>query len=165
MKRSAPLRRTPLRARSRLKRARPGQGRAFQRAMRLAGGNPKPSGQRRREQAREDRAEAAVKRTVRAACVVRDGRCRMTRVPGYEQIFGPCRGRSEWNHLRRRARTGGQPAEVRHNTATSCMNCERHHDMIDEFLVRVLGIDPLAGKGADGPLTYAHGGQTYAEAA
>ena len=80
---------------------------------------------RRRLKGRKERAEARVKRQVRAACVERDGDCLvLTRVglPG-------CKGPSTWAHFsgHRRSQTRGMSPERRHDTRFSGMLCERHH--------------------------------------
>jgi hypothetical protein len=58
-----------------------------------------PKGKTRKQlKAKAGRAEAAVKRRVRAQCVERDGFCRL-------MGCGPCHGVSEWAHLHRKRRS------------------------------------------------------------
>jgi hypothetical protein len=98
---------------------------------------------RKRVKGRKQRAERAVKQSVRAACVERDGRCRMS---GED-----CDGPSEWAHLAgyRRSQTRGMGPEERHDTRTSLMLCRRHHAMEErgELRVTFFTLD-----GCDGPL-------------
>jgi hypothetical protein len=110
---------------------------------------PKPE-PRRTAKARKAREEAAVKRQVRAACVRRDGACRIWR--DHATWAFDCDGPSEWAHLgdHRRSRTRGQDAEVRHTTAGSLMLCRRHHQQYDAHRIEIL---PRTAQGADGPLT------------
>src|SRR5688500_14894677 len=81
---------------------------------------------RKRIKGRKDRAEANVKRQVRAECVERDGYCLvLTRLglPG-------CKGESTWAHFsgHRRSQTRGMPPERRHDSRFSGMLCKRHHN-------------------------------------
>lgn len=111
---------------------------------------------RKRIKAKKYRAEMKVEQSVRAACVERDGWCRIYR------DFGPvcmeqklCSGPSEWAHLEPRARTRGMAPEQRHNTATSLMLCKKHHDDFDGKIGgKKLSIEPETDKGADGPLRF-----------
>lgn len=82
----------------------------------------------KRTKGRAGRLEAAVTRSVRAACVMRDGHCRigeweMNPLDWHsEDVQGDeCDWWSEWAHLgeKRRARTRGQAPTVRHTTAGS----------------------------------------------
>src|SRR5260221_341989 len=76
------------------------------------GGVACPKGRTRKQiKGRKDRAEAAVKKLVRAQVAYRDGHCRL-------MGCGPCHGESEWAHLgdKKRARTRGQAPTVRHTT-------------------------------------------------
>lgn len=115
---------------------------------------PKPE-PRRREKPRRARAERAVKQAVREQVVLRDGYCRI------RDVFVRCRGLSTWNHLRRRSETRNLPPEERHTTATSIMNCQEHHRMIDEHEI---GWTYVTERQADGPMTFSHKGRTYSEA-
>ena len=113
---------------------------------------PKPPS-RKLVKGRKDRAEAKVKRSVRAKCVERDGFCRLLGC-------GPCSGVSEWAHLgdKKRARTRGMAPEIRHTTAGSFMACTGHHAAYDAGRIR---IETETSRGADGPLkvTYPLGGR------
>jgi len=114
---------------------------------------PKPE-PRRAAKARRTRAEGVVKRDVRAACASRDGGCRLWR-RFITPPMGACEGPSEWAHFgaKRRARTVGQPSELRHTTDGSLMLCRRHHHQYDQ---RILDIEPATERGADGPLVFTH---------
>lgn len=105
--------------------------------------NAKPE-PRKRTKARKERAEAKVKKAVRAECVKRDGFCRL-------MGCGPCSGRSEWAHLgeKKRARTRKMAPEVRHTTAGSLMACTGHHEAYDAGRIE---IEPTTARGADGLL-------------
>src|SRR6185436_15514401 len=94
---------------------------------------PKPT-PRRILKARNDRAEVAVKKSVRAKAVERDGYCRLAGIDG----FGPCRGPSQWSHLfdRRRSQTRCQAPEIRHSTRASAMFCERHSALEEARRIR-----------------------------
>lgn len=102
---------------------------------------------RRREKARNDRAEKRIKDVVRAQVVERDGYCRLQGVA----IFGPCKGASTWNHLTRRSKTMGQAPERRHNTETGMMVCRHHHRMLDEYEI---GFEYRTAVGADGRMAF-----------
>lgn len=84
---------------------------------------------RRRVKARKNRHESAVKQSVRAQCVERDGYC----LVGPLTSLGDCEGPSEWAHFHshRRSKTRGQPAEERHTVEGSGMMCRRHHKLYD----------------------------------
>ena len=118
---------------------------------------PKPE-KRKTTKGRKLRAESAVKQSVRAQCVERDGDCRILKsaptIAIAFEIFGECRGESEWAHMhaKRRSQTRGQAPEVRHTTAHSFMACTRHHDMYDGRQSPRLFITALTRKGADGDL-------------
>lgn len=120
-----------------------------------------PKGRTRKQlKARRDRDEAKVKRAVRAACLERDGYCRVwpSRVHIDLELAGP----SEWAHMHvaRRSKTRGQDATERHATATSLMLCRAHHTAYDG---KTLVIEALTDKGADGPLKFTYGGRSYSE--
>jgi len=111
---------------------------------------PKPArGTRKRLKARTKRQEAKVAKSVRAACVERDGYCLIqSRVPAAVRVLlGACEGLSEWAHVEehRRFNTRGQAPEVRHTTAGSGMLCHGHHTAYDahefDFLVGADGMD------------------------
>ena len=131
----------------------------------------KPKGPTARARAKRARAESPVKKAVRAACVERDGHCRvslvrlgdawvlrigdrMTIAPDTDVWGGRCEGPSEWAHLEGRARTRNMRPDVRHNTKTSLMLCRKHHDQLDGRARPRLRVDVQTGKGADGPLTW-----------
>lgn len=110
---------------------------------------PKPE-PKKRQKARGKRAEQKVEKAVRAACVLRDGGCRIASIPGWAS-FGACDGPLEWAHLPnyRRSKTRGQPPEDRHCTAGSVMLCRHHHGMLDTHQME---ISPIETIGADGVL-------------
>ena len=105
---------------------------------------PKPA-PRKRTTARKQRHEAAVKKSVRAQCVERDGYCRVS--------DSQCGGLSEWAHLgaKKRARTRGMAPELRHTTGGSLMLCTVHHLWYDRGQMQIV---PLTLKGADGLLHF-----------
>lgn len=115
--------------------------------------------------AAEDRAEAKVKKAVRAACVERDGACRIATPLGhdvlqtYPVLLTMCDGPSQWAHMHthRRSQTRGQDPEQRHTTAASLMLCQRHHDQYDGRQRPRLLITRLSHKGANGPLKFRRG--------
>jgi hypothetical protein len=117
-----------------------------------------PKGRTRKQvKARKDRAEAAVKRAVRAACVKRDGYCRAATI-WHDKFDDPlywleCQSESQWAHLHthRRSQTRGQAADKRHTTAGSLCLCRYHHR---EYDAHRLIIEPLTKKGCDGPLRF-----------
>lgn len=114
--------------------------------------NPKPE-PRKRVKGRKDRREAAIKKSVRAQCVERDGYCLIASqlLRSLRDLLGPCGGQSEWAHVGRQRRcfTRGQAPEVRHTTAGSGMLCERHHDAYDahafDFETDEAGMDGMIG--------------------
>lgn len=115
---------------------------------------PKPP-RRKAVKARKTRAEQTVARNVRAACVKRDGHCRIM-FDEYHTVWVlamDCRGPSEWAHMhaRRRSKTRGMAPEVRHDTTHSLMLCKYHHELYD---AKQLFITALTRKGADGQLKY-----------
>lgn len=122
---------------------------------------PKPIS-RKRLKGRKDRAEAKVKKSVRAQCVDRDGYCRVgdwERNPDdwhADVLAGDaCEGPSQWCHMKthRRSATRGQAPMRRHTTAASFIGCQKHHAQYDGRAKPRLFIEeriwPL---GADGPL-------------
>jgi hypothetical protein len=123
-----------------------------------------PKGEpRKRVKARKQRAERAVKQSVRAACVERDGLCRVTKKlwrfvdtyhPTANLVEWRCGGiASEWAHLagHRRSQTRGQAPERRHTTKHSLILCTRHHAMEESGQLRVVY---LSARGCDGPLRF-----------
>ncbi len=118
---------------------------------------------RKKQKAREDRHEAAIKKDVRERVAARDGFCRAQNIG-----MGPCFGASAWAHLRghTRAETRGQAPEVRHTTAGSLMLCNgAHHPAYDQGYQGRLHITPKTELGCNGPLTFERNGVTYEEAA
>ena len=115
---------------------------------------PKPES-RKRTKGRKDRTERAVRQSVRAQCVERDGDCRVDSFVGDERpkYPGPCGGASEWAHRKghRRSQTRGQAPEIRHTTTHSLMLCTRHHQMEERG---ELVVKPLTDRGCDGPLRF-----------
>jgi len=114
---------------------------------------PKPE-TRKRQKARETREARAVVTKVRAACVERDGRCR---VGSASTLLGPCGGESQWSHLeeKRRFKTRGQEPEVRHTVTDTAMMCTRHHDLYDD---RKLTLAFLTKQRADGTMRFTWNG-------
>lgn len=92
---------------------------------------------RKRLKGRKARAEARVKKQVRAECEERDGYCLvLTRVG----IVGDCKGRSTWAHFagHRRSQTRGLPPERRHDTRFSGMLCTKHHGQEERGVYQVV---------------------------
>lgn len=118
---------------------------------------PKPSVSRSQQKGRKARHEAKVKRSVRAACVERDGWCRVRvefyRYNTYVGSAIACAGPSEWAHLsgHRRSQTRGQAPEQRHTTKHSLMLCRKHHAMEERGELK---ITYLSARGCDGPLKF-----------
>lgn len=117
---------------------------------------PKPES-RKRVQGRKARLEAKVKKEVRAACVERDGHCRLasgfTMGDTFTHVVGQCDGPSEWAHLenKRRARTMRMRPEFRHTTAGTAMMCRAAHQRYDSGRLRLTF---LTARGADGPIRW-----------
>ncbi len=122
-------------------------------------GFPKPE-KRRTTKGRKTRAESKVKQSVRAACVERDGHCRVH--SQHEQFddekpeffwLWTCSMVSQWAHLagHRRSQTMRQAPERRHTTKHSLMLCQRHHSMEEAGILRVVY---LSARGCDGPLRF-----------
>ncbi len=121
-----------------------------------------------RARAKRKRADDAVAKAVRAACVERDGYCRFG-LPNSDRgdvvVFGGglywtvCSGPSQWAHMhsRRRSQTRNQAPNVRHDTAHSFMACQRHHDRYDNKSTPRLYVTALTKAGADGPLKFRRG--------
>ncbi len=128
---------------------------------RLRFAKPEP---RQRTKGRARRQESAVARTVREACVMRDGHCRITRDLLSPFRYAGCAGPSEWAHLgdARRFKTRGQAPERRHTTAGSLMLCREAHQAYDAGKLR---IEPLTDRGADGRLRFTRGAAVYEETA
>jgi hypothetical protein len=130
---------------------------------------PKPE-PRKRVKARLRRKETAVKQDVRPQCVIRDGYCRLNVVSDADvheaiiQLFGECRGYSQWAHLgeKRRSKTVGMPPEERHTVEDSLMLCDGHHDRYD---AHEFDIEKLSLEGAEGLLRFVTpDGESYTEA-
>lgn len=118
---------------------------------------PKPM-TRKRVKGRKDRAEAKVKKSVRAQCVDRDGYCRVAHLrPNDLRRWNPeefpCWGFSEWAHLcaKKRFKTRGQEAATRHTIWGSVMLCHGHHEAYDRARMTIHILTPF---GADGPLGF-----------
>ena len=123
-----------------------------------------PKGRTRKSlKAQKDRAEARVIQVVRQACVDRDGYSRMVSRGIYFAglVNG---GPSEWAHLTPRARTRNMRPEVRHHTAITVMLTQKEHDALDGRSHPRLYIEPLTGRGADGPLRYRFNGTVREDA-
>lgn len=127
---------------------------------------PKPE-PRARTKRRKQRHEAAVIKDVRAACVERDGYCRLRQTYDVafcatSGLFGRCEGHSEWAHFanRRRAKTRGMDPAERHTTAGSFMACRRHHADYDAHR---LNIEAMTDRGCDGPLAFSAEGRLWVE--
>lgn len=130
---------------------------------------PKPKDTIKRLKGRKDRAEAKVAKAVRAACVERDGVCRVNSASAQLGRIGDtwswdiatdgCDGPSEWchMHIRRRSQTRNQAPEIRHSTRYSFIACRRHHDQYDGRQTPRLLMTALSAKGADGPLKFRRG--------
>lgn len=104
---------------------------------------------RKQLKAKKDRAEAKVKKSVRAACVERDGYCR------YHASTGECcTGPSQWAHLeeKKRARTRGMSPLDRHTTARSMMLCQSIHAAYDAGFITLMFLD--SAMGADGSVIW-----------
>jgi hypothetical protein len=115
-----------------------------------------PKGRTRQQvKGRKQRAERAVKQSVRAACVERDGFCAAGRLSRHVLGHGTCMcvGWSEWAHLKghRRSQTRGQASDIRHTTKHSLMLCTRHHAMEEAGVLRVVY---LSARGCDGPIRF-----------
>lgn len=115
---------------------------------------------RKRTKARRKRDERAVVQDVRSQVASRDGYCRcywFDRETRHQvwALLGPCAGRSEWAHLRKRWETRGMAPEDRHDRRTSIMLCNRHHqDDAAGFDRHAFEIEPVTERGADGPLRF-----------
>lgn len=125
-----------------------------------------PKGEKRATtKQRKDRGEALIKKLTRAACVLRDGHCRVRKAEVEIYGDGPsdwlsldwsghiCAGESEWAHFgkHKRARTRGQAADIRHTTAGSLMLCAAAHRAYD---AGTLQITALTRKGCEGRLKF-----------
>lgn len=112
--------------------------------MRLERGEPRDRVKRRRKRDEHDRIAK-----IRPLVVERDGYCRLARRIA-QQMFGQCRGPSEWAHAPwlRRSKTMGRPPEDRHRTDGSFMLCDGHSDALDYHRIDV---EPRTERGADGP--------------
>lgn len=107
---------------------------------------------RRLLKARKDRAEDAHAAHVRAACVIRDGHCRLA----LDNPVHACQGFSEWCHapIKRRSKTRGMAAEIRHTTAESLMLCTKAHNRLDNRFGARLTFTALTDRGCDGPIAW-----------
>ncbi len=115
-----------------------------------------------RARAKRKRADDAVAKAVRAACVERDDHCR---IGDLETLYygvplgAGCAGPLQWTHMhsRRRSQTRNQAPDVRHDTRHSFMACQRHHDQYDNRDKPRLYVTALTRAGADGPLKFRRG--------
>ena len=109
-----------------------------------------------RYRAQRRRAEQPVIKSVRGACVKRDGYCRYAANAG---TIDDCSGPSEWAHIgpMKRAHTMGMQPEERHTTAGTMMLCKRHHDQYDGRQKPRLLISALTEDGAEGPMFLRYG--------
>lgn len=109
---------------------------------------------------RKRRLEKKVIDVVRAACVERDGWCRIGK--NLTVGLGACGGPSEWSHLGqfKRAKTRRMEPEIRHDTRHTAMLCAVHHDRYD---AHDFDIEELTDRGADGPLAYVRDGRRFEE--
>jgi hypothetical protein len=91
---------------------------------------------RKRLKGRKNRAEARVKRLVRAEVTERDGYCLVATRIG----MSGCKGRSTWAHFagHRRSQTRGMAPERRHDSRFSGMLCERHHSQEERGLYQIV---------------------------
>lgn len=124
----------------------------------------KKPGPTARYRAKRRRAEGPVAKKVRAACVERDGECRICNwednpddihyepLPYAEDEWS--NGPSQWAHMREssRAKTRGMKPEDRHSTLGTLMLCEFHHDRYDGRRRPRIQIVATSELGADGPL-------------
>jgi hypothetical protein len=120
-----------------------------------------PKGPTRKSlKAKKGRLERAMIALVRTACVLRDGRCRITASladTNYRYVetwtVHDCHGQSEWAHFGRykRARTRNQQPMARHNTQGSLMLCTAHHRAYDAGKLKITA---LTDRGCDGPLEF-----------
>ena len=110
---------------------------------------------RARLKARRDRDESAIKRSVRAEVVERDGYCRLADT----WTFGRCGGASEWAHWgqSKRCKTRGLPPEVRHTSFGTLMLCRLHHQGPQGYDSHGFEIEAMTAHGADGPLRFSRG--------
>lgn len=118
-----------------------------------------PKGLTRKElKAKVDYREQQIIKRNRAACVRRDGFCRIGHWGDIAvKLFGECFGKSEWNHYEKRSKTMNEPPEDRHSTRITGMLCATHHRMVDhdEILFEYQTED-----GADQPMTFWPKGQS-----
>jgi hypothetical protein len=108
--------------------------------------------------AKKGRLERAMMALVRTACVLRDGRCRLSLhwIVGEDTtdgFMGHCRGQLEWAHFGRykRARTRNERPQDRHTTHGSLMLCTKHHRDYDAGKLKITA---LTDRGCDGPLEF-----------
>ena len=113
-------------------------------------GFPKPE-KRATVKRRKSQLERVMKTLVRAACVERDGHCRVSQDTGVAS--GWCDGPSEWAHFGdfKRFKTRGQAPWSRHTTAGSLMLCTRHHADYDQGRLKIRATSKRL---CNGPLTY-----------
>jgi hypothetical protein len=130
--------------------------------MRLSKPIAQPKGPTRKQvKSRRVRNEKVIEQAVRAACVERDGYCRICRVTGERTNLSD----PEWCHLPpyTRAHTRGLPPHLRHSTKWTIMACKIHHDQIDGRMRPRIKVECLTHSGADGRIAVAVDGQTIGE--
>ena len=120
---------------------------------------PIPKGEpRRTRKGRQRRQEGAVKQSVRAQLVERDGPCRVMHPEWQYRDDLPgslwpheCTTVSEWAHLKghRRSQTRGMAPNRRHTTTHSLMLCQELHRLEEQGILKV---EYLTKRGCDGPL-------------
>ena len=122
-----------------------------------------------RKAAQRRRAESKVVQVVRPIVEDRDGYCRLMWFDDATRrqiaaIFGQCAGPSEWAHLLKRWQSRGMDGHARHRRDASIMLCRFHHqDDRAGFDRHAFEIEPMTDRGADGPLRFVKGGQTWEE--
>lgn len=118
-------------------------------------GFPKPT-KRKTLKRRRSHLEVAIKQAVRAACVQRDGYCRLETDQmraGHLLLPLTCAGPSEWAHWeqQKRARTRGMAPEQRHTIMGSLMLCRKHHRLYDSGRLQIVA---HTDDGCNGPLEF-----------
>lgn len=120
---------------------------------------------RKRLKGRKLRTEAAVAKKVRAACVERDHRSRLTWevwLWGLDGVPEDWMGVPELVHMHvaRRSKTRGMAPSIRFNTKTCLILPRAIHRLYD---AKELTIEALTDQGADGPLRFTFRGKSYSE--
>jgi hypothetical protein len=98
------------------------------------------------------RAEQSVIAKVRAACVKRDGGCRIGQLMSATSLQ-PCDGDLAWCHMegKRRHQTRKMAPADRHDTAWTLMLCAFHAELEERHSIRT---EYLTAKGANGPMQF-----------